>query len=233
MSKSYLIIGASTGIGFGLTRQLVNDGNHVYAVARNQRDLASLPNVTYIEYDVLSDETLKLDAEVLDGYAYCPGTINLKPFHRLKKQDFLNDFSLNVLGAIDILQMILPALKKGNNPSILLFSTVAAQQGMEFHTSVAASKGAIESIVRSLAAELAPGIRVNAVAPSITDTPLASRLLSNEEKKAASGKRHPLQRVGTVEDVANAGYFLLTDKSTWITGQILGIDGGMSTLRML
>ncbi len=233
MSKTFLVVGASTGIGLELTRLLVHEGHHVYAVARNPRELDGLDQVNYIPYDVLSDETFSFDLEVLDGYAYCPGTINLKPFHRLKKEDFLHDFCVNVLGGIQILQQVLPALKKGKHPSVVFFSTVAAQQGMGFHTSVAASKGAVEGLTKSLAAELAPSIRVNCVAPSVTDTPLAERLLATDEKKEASGKRHPLQRVGMPEDIANAAHFLLSEKSGWMTGQVLAVDGGMSTLRML
>lgn len=233
MVKTYLIIGASRGIGFQLTRNLSEEGNTVYAVARNERDLSGLSNVTFIPFDILSDESLSLDIDALDGFVYCPGTINLKPFHRLKKDDFLTDFNVNVLGAIPILQEILPALKKGTNPSIVFFSTVAVNQGMGFHSSVAASKGAIEGITKSLAAEFVPTIRVNCIAPSVTDTPLAERLLSNDEKKEASGKRHPLQRVGTKEDIANAAQFLLSEKSGWMTGQTLAVDGGMSSVRLL
>jgi NAD(P)-dependent dehydrogenase (short-subunit alcohol dehydrogenase family) len=233
MSKSYLIIGASSGIGLELTRQLTNEGNHVYAVARKERELSSLSNVTYIELDVLSAETFELDISVLDGFAYCPGTINLKPFHRLTKEDFLHDFEVNVYGAINMLQKALPSLKKGINSSIVLFSTVAVNQGMGFHSSIAASKGAVEGLTKSLAAELSPSIRVNCVAPSVTNTPLAERILSSPEKEEASAKRHPLQRVGTSKDIANAAHFLLSEKSGWITGQIVGVDGGLSTLRML
>ena len=232
MSKTYLIIGASTGIGLQLTKELSEEGHTVYAVARNQRALGEL-SVNYIPYDVLSDQNFEFDIEVLDGFVYSLGSINLKPFHRLKKQDFLDDFDINVLGSITVLQKILPALKKGDHPSVVFFSTVAAQQGMGFHASVAASKGAVEGLTKALAAEFAPTIRVNCIAPSVTDTPLAERLLSTDEKKDASGKRHPLQRVGTPEDIAHMAHFLLSEKSGWMTGQILAVDGGMSTLRML
>ncbi len=127
---------------------------------------------------------------------------------------------------------MLPLLKAAGNSAIVLFSTVAVKQGMPFHTSVAMAKGALEGLTRSLAAELAPKIRVNAVAPSITDTPLASRILNNEEKKQSSGDRHPLKRVGEASDIAQAASYLLTDESSWISGQILHVDGGMSSLRI-
>ncbi|MEP1097622.1 MAG: SDR family oxidoreductase [Cyclobacteriaceae bacterium] len=233
MSKSYLVVGASTGIGLELTKQLTGTGNKVYAVARTQGELANVQATTFISFDVLSDEVFEFDIEVLDGFVYCPGTINLKPFHRLKKEDFLYDFSVNVLGAVKMLQHVLPALKKGKDPSVLFFSTVAVQPGMGFHTSVAASKGVVEGLVRSLAAELAPAIRVNCIAPSVTDTQLAARLLSSDEKRKVSGKRHPMQRIGSSTDIANAAEFLLSDKAGWITGQILAADGGLSTLRTL
>ncbi len=233
MSKTFLVVGASTGIGFQLTKNLSEEGNTVYAIARNERELSSLPNVSFIPFDVLSDESFAVDIDTLDGFVYCPGTINLKPFHRLKKEDFIADFNVNVLGSIPILQQVLPALKKGTDPSIIFFSTVAVGQGMGFHSSIAASKGAIEGLTKSLAAEFAPAIRVNCIAPSVTDTPLAERLLSSDEKKEASGKRHPLQRVGSPEDIAQTAQFLLSGKSGWMTGQILSVDGGMSSVRLL
>ncbi len=233
MAKTYLIIGASSGIGFQIAKTLSEDGNIVYAVARKERELSTLSNTTFVPFNVVSDESFSLDLDSLDGFAYCPGTINLKPFHRLSKDDFLSDFNVNVLGSISILQSILPALKRGSNPSIVFFSTVAVSQGMGFHSSIAASKGAVEGLTKSLAAEFAPIIRVNCIAPSITDTSLAERLLSSEEKKLASGKKHPIQRVGNVEDMANMAQFLLSEKSGWITGQVLSVDGGMSSVRML
>ncbi|MEQ9404908.1 MAG: SDR family oxidoreductase [Cyclobacteriaceae bacterium] len=230
---NYLIVGGSSGIGFQLVKTLSAEGHSVTVISRTIGGLEGIENVSHIGYDVRSEETLSLDTDTLDGFVYGPGTINLKPFHRLKREDFLEDFEVNVPGGVHILQQVLPALKKGNNSGVVFFSTVAVQQGMGFHSSVAASKGAVEGLTRSLAAELAPLVRVNCIAPSVTDTPLAERLLSSDEKKEASGKRHPLQRVGSPDDIANAAHFLLSKKSTWITGQVLAVDGGMSTLRML
>ena len=171
--------------------------------------------------------------EELDGLAYCPGSINLKPFKSLKEQDYIDDFKINALGSVKVINQYLPNLKKVEKSSIVLFSTVAVQTGMPYHASIAMAKGAVEGLTRSLAAEFAPKIRVNAIAPSLTDTPMASKLLSNEEKKETSAKRHPLNSVGKAEEIANAAYFLLTDQSNWVTGQIFHIDGGMSSLRLL
>jgi len=156
----------------------------------------------------------------------------LKPFHRLKDTDFMADFKVNTLGAIKCIQAALPALKKGENPGIVLFSTVAVSLGMGFHSSVAASKGAIEGLTKSLAAEFAPHIRVNCIAPSAVDTPLASRILSTEEKKQASAKRHPLNKYGMPTDIAPMAAFLVSREASWMTGQVIGIDGGMSSVKM-
>lgn len=162
---------------------------------------------------------------------YCPGSINLLPFKRIKQEAFLSDFNLQVLGAIKVLQKALPALRKSANPSIVLFSTVAVQSGFNFHAQVAVSKGAIEGLTKSLAAEFAPKIRVNAIAPSLTDTPLANKLLNTPQKKEANANRHPLKRIGTVADIAQAANFLLSENASWITGQIIHVDGGMSTIK--
>ena len=233
MAKKYLVAGGSSGIGFELVKQLTEAGNEVIAVSRNPGELLSLPHVKHIPYDVKNNEALSLKEEQIDGIAYCPGTIHLKPFHGLKPEDFQEDFEINVKGAVKIIQSALKMLKKSDHASIVLFSTVAVQQGMPFHASVAASKGAIEGLTRALAAELAPKIRVNCIAPSITDTPLASRILSSDEKKKASAKRHALDRIGSASEVARMASFLLSDQSGWMTGQVIGLDGGMSAIRPL
>ncbi|WP_419658064.1 short chain dehydrogenase/reductase [Desulfosarcina variabilis str. Montpellier] len=163
---------------------------------------------------------------------YCPGSIRLRPFHRLKRDDFLADLEINLLGAINAIQACLPGLKRATEPSsIVLFSTVAVETGMPFHASIASAKGAIERLTRSLAAELAPKIRVNAIAPSLTDTNLAKTLLSDDGKRSAAAARHPLKRFGSAADIAAAATFLLEDSSSWISGQILAVDGGMGALR--
>jgi NAD(P)-dependent dehydrogenase (short-subunit alcohol dehydrogenase family) len=163
---------------------------------------------------------------------YCPGSVVLKPFARIKAEDFAADYQLQVIGAVKILQTCMPKMKNAGNASVVLFSTVAVQTGFNFHSLVASSKGAVEGLTRALAAELAPRIRINCIAPSITDTPLASALLSSQEKREANAQRHPLKKIGRPEDLANLAAFLLSEKSSWITGQILHADGGMSSLKV-
>lgn len=228
--KSFLIVGASTGIGFSLAQSLIEAGANVFTASRTQ---PSLPSI-HIIWDAENPDSQVFSSlpNIIDGLAYCPGTINLKPFNRFTSEDFQKDFQINVLGAVNVIQAVLPKLKAAGNASVVLFSTVAVQTGMGFHASVAASKGAIEGLTRSLAAEYAASkIRFNAIAPSLTDTPLAKMLLSSPEKIDASNKRHPLGRVGTSADIASAAKFLLSGEGSWITGQILHIDGGMGNLK--
>jgi NAD(P)-dependent dehydrogenase (short-subunit alcohol dehydrogenase family) len=169
----------------------------------------------------------------LDGVVYCPGSIRLRPLARLTEEEFVEDFQLNLLGAVKVIQGCRKALRKAEaGASIVLFSTVAVQTGMPFHASVASAKGAVEGLTRSLAAELAPHIRVNAVAPSMTDTPLAAALLADDAKRKAAADRHPLKRVGSPEDIASVAVFLLGEESSWITGQVVGVDGGMGPIRL-
>ncbi len=231
--KKYLIVGAGSGIGLETTKQLLDEGHEVYAITRQPENLEGTDKLHTITVDFLSDEW-KADElpEVLDGLVYCPGTINLKPIRGLKPADFRHDFEVNVVGAVKVIQAALKALKASGNASVVLFSTVAVAQGMPFHASVAAAKGAVEGLARSLAAELSPNIRVNVVAPSLTNTPLAARLLSSDEKLEASAKRHPLQRIGQPKDMAAITAFLLSDKASWITGQVIGVDGGLSRVRV-
>ncbi len=229
--KNYLIIGGSSGIGQSLTQGLAQSGHQVFATF-NQHTQNSSQNIHYSYLNVM-EETLDLDflPEQLHGVAYCPGSINLKPFSRIKPNSFLEDYQLQVLGAIKVLQAVWPKLKKTASSSVVLFSTVAVQLGFNFHSQVAASKGAIEGLTRSLAAEWAPSIRVNAIAPSLTDTPLAAKLLSTDEKKEANAQRHPLKKIGSPEDIAEMAAFLLSEKSSWMTGQVLHLDGGMSKVK--
>jgi NAD(P)-dependent dehydrogenase (short-subunit alcohol dehydrogenase family) len=229
--SNFLIIGGSTGIGAALAKEL-STTHKVYATY-NAHEVSNTQNITYTKYDVLNDEFAIADLpEELHGVAYCPGAINLKPFARIKPEDFMNDYQLQVIGAVKVIQAILPNLKKSGGASIVLFSTVAVQTGFNFHTVVSSSKGAIEGLTRALAAEFAPTIRVNAIAPSITNTPLASALLNTEDKIQANAQRHPLKAIGAAEDIASLAAHLLSDKAKWITGQIFTIDGGMSALRV-
>ncbi|MCI0495952.1 SDR family oxidoreductase [candidate division KSB1 bacterium] len=232
--RNFLIVGGSSGIGLAITRQLVEQGHDVFVGSRSAGSIPAMNNVHHFQFDVLSDE-IPLDKlpESLHGVVYCPGTINLRPFRQLKEEDFVTDFRINLLGAVKTIQTVLSNLKKAEETaSIVLFSTVAVQTGMAFHASIASAKGAVEGLTRSLAAELAPKIRVNCIAPSLTNTPLAARLLANEEKQKATADRHPLKRFGEPRDIANLACFLLNEESSWITGQILHVDGGMSSVKM-
>jgi 3-oxoacyl-[acyl-carrier protein] reductase len=233
MSKNIVIVGASSGIGLETAKSLLAKGYYVFSASRTQPDLAEITHLTWDAQNPDSTVFATLPEEI-HGIIYCPGTINLKPFHRLSLEDFKNDFQINVLGAVSVIQAVLPKLKKSDGASIILFSTVAAKLGMGFHASIAASKGAVEGLTLSLAAELSANkIRVNCIAPSLTDTPLAKNLLSTDEKKEASNKRHPIGRFGTSADIANITTFLISDEASWITGQILGVDGGMGSIKMM
>jgi NAD(P)-dependent dehydrogenase (short-subunit alcohol dehydrogenase family) len=231
--KNILVIGGSSGIGLALVKQLHSAGAKVFNASRHAS--TDWPTgVTHIELDVLGDVGV-LGAQLpeqLNGLVYCVGSINLKPFHRLTKNDFLNDYMLNVVGAAEVVQQALKSLKSAPEAGVVLFSTVAAKTGLGFHASIAAAKSGVEGLALSLAAELAPShIRVNVIAPSLTDTPLATALLNTPEKRDASAKRHPLGKFGTADDIASAAKFLLSDESNWMTGQVIGIDGGLGKLR--
>lgn len=230
--KNFLIIGGSSGIGKAIANNLADLGHRVFATFNKTTEQLHKDNISYYPIDVL-DEMLDFSfiPATLDGLVYCPGSINLKPFHRISPADFAHDFQLQVNGAVKTLQAVLPNLKLADNPSILFFSTVAVQTGFTFHSQVAASKGAIEGLTRALAAELAPKIRVNAIAPSITDTPLAFKLLADDAKREANAQRHALKKIGKVEDLSEMASFLLSDKALWITGQVFNVDGGMSKVR--
>lgn len=223
--KNIVIIGGNSGIGKALADQLSEAGANLFLYSKSGSGTNALDVST--DFDQIPDLP-----EVIDGLVYCPGTISLKPFHRIAISDFQNEMDVNFFGAVRVLQSCLKGLKKSGSASVVLFSTVAVQTGMGFHAGIASAKGAVEGLTRSLAAEWAPSkIRVNTIAPSLTDTPLASNLLSTPEKKEASDKRHPLGRIGTSEDIANAASYLLSESSSWMTGQILHLDGGMSSLK--
>lgn len=229
---NYLIIGASSGIGRSLALELSNFGHQVFGTyAKNPIESSAILNYNYLN---ILDEKLDFSflPETLDGFVFCPGSINLKPFERIKAEDFIQDFKLQVIGAIKCIQAVLPKLQQSKQASIVLFSTVAVQTGLLFHTQIAASKGAIEGLVRSLAAEFSPKIRVNGIAPSLTDTPLAATLLNTDQKREANAQRHPLKKIGMPSDIANMASFLLSPNSGFITGQIFAVDGGMSSIRL-
>lgn len=229
MKKNILVIGGSQGIGFSLINLLKNDYN-LFVASRTVQQL-STGNITHIKFDVLNDD-LETDLlpESLDGFVYCPGSINLKPFKMMSLDTFEKDMQINFFGMVRVLKGIVSKLS--NESSLVFFSTIAVASGMPFHTSVAAAKGALEGFVKSFAAEHAPKIRANVIAPSLVDTPLSSRLLSSDKKRAQMEERHPLKKIGSPNDIAAMAKFLLGDESKWITGQVIGVDGGLSTLNI-
>lgn len=231
MKKNILLVGGSKGIGLATVKLIANDHN-LYVLSRTAEGLENLA-VSHQKFDATQNEISDLDLpDIIDGLVYFPGSINLRPFHMLKAGVFREDMEINFFSLIKIVQHILPNLKRSEKASLVFFSTVAVKVGMPFHTSVAAAKGAIEGFAKALAAELAPQIRVNVIAPSLTNTTLAGKLLSSEEKMAKMGERHPLKRVGESGDIANMVEFLLSEKSSWMTGQVLGMDGGLSTINL-
>ena len=234
-NKNMLIIGGSSGIGLDLVQYLSAQRANVFTASRS-RSAFWPESIHYMEIDVLNSNAALSSflPDKLDGLVYCVGSINLKPFARLSENDFIDDFKLNVIGAVSCIQQSLNALKNSSSASIVLISSVAARTGLGFHASIAASKSAIEGLAVSLAAELCTSqIRVNVVAPSLTDTPLASKLLNTAEKMEASAKRHPLGKYGTARDISAAIAFLLSDDSSWITGQVIPVNGGIGNLKTL
>ncbi len=232
--KNFIVVGGSSGFGFKLTQNLIGESN-VFVISRSHSKEVTELGAKHIVSDakLIDQADLTSLPDEIHGLVYCPGSINLRPFTRLKPDDFREDFEQNVIGAIKTIQAVLPRIKKAKGGSIVLFSTVAAKLGMPFHSSIATSKAAIEGLAKSLAAELAQSdIRVNVIAPSLTDTALAQGLLSTPEKRDAAGKRHPLKRVGTPDDMAYMVETLLDDRSSWITGQVIGVDGGMGSLKL-
>ncbi len=224
-----IVIGGSKGIGNAIITALHSSYDEVVNISRTTPE-QTYNNLIHYNCDVINDELPDIDAA--DGLVYCPGSINLKPFKRLSIEDFKNDFEINVLGAVKAIQKYLPALKNGQNPSIVLFSTVAAKLGMPFHASVAASKSAVEGLTKSLGAELAPNIRVNAIAPTVTDTQLASKLLRNERMIENMNERHPLKKYLQPQEVADMAAFLLSNKAASLSGQIFEMDCGIVSFKI-
>jgi 3-oxoacyl-[acyl-carrier protein] reductase len=229
--KTYLIVGGTSGIGLETTK-LLSKNDLVIVLSRAKRNLDGFNNVEFYSTDVTKpvDEFPNIDSAI-NGLVYCPGTINLKPLKSLKIEDFQNDFEVNLLGAVKVINKYFNNLKSSERSSIVLFSTVAVQTGMPYHSSIASAKGAVEGLTRSLAAEFAPTIRVNCIAPSITNTPLAEKLLNNESKRKASEDRHPLKRIGDAEEIAKTVLYLLSESANFITGQIIKVDGGISSIK--
>ncbi len=218
MSKHILIIGGNSGIGEKLKHLLEQEGHKVTSASRSDGGL-----------DVTEESPNFPETEgPVDGVAYCPGSILLKPFRGLKMQNFQDDIAVNYLGAVKTIQHYQKALAE--NSSIVFFSTVAVTKGMPFHASIAGAKGAVEGLTRSLAAELSPKVRVNCIAPSLTDTPLAEKLLRNDKLRENAAQRHPLKSFGQAEDIAQMAHFLLSDRSKWMTGQVVHVYGGMGAI---
>ncbi|MBT8245163.1 MAG: SDR family oxidoreductase [Winogradskyella sp.] len=224
----YLIVGGSKGIGNAIVNTLLVN-HEVINISRSQPE-NSHNNLTHYNCDVINDELPEI--ENADGLVYCPGSINLKPINRLSIDDFKNDFEINVLGAVKTIQKYLPILKNGTNPSVVFFSTVASDMGMPFHSSVAASKSAVEGLTKSLGAELAPTVRVNAIAPTVTDTELASKLLRNDRMVENMKERHPLKKYLQPQEVADMATFLLSDKAASLSGQVFKMDCGITSLKI-
>ncbi|MEJ8802754.1 SDR family NAD(P)-dependent oxidoreductase [Pontibacter sp. H249] len=235
-NKIILVVGASSGIGLTIAQALIKAGAEVITASRHVSDELKQLGTKHIPLDVLQldNELQEQLPNKLHGLIYCPGSIRLKPFERLPLEDFRKDLELNVLGAIQVIKAAVPLLKKAEGASVVLFSTVAAKLGMPFHTSIATAKAAVEGLTVSLAAEYASAnIRFNALSLSLTDTPLAGQLLNTPEKSETAAKRHPLGRIGKTQDAAEAALYLLSDASSWMTGQILHLDGGMSSVKLL
>jgi len=229
--KHFLFCGASSKIAEQLCSTLSTEGHQITGISTREQSTANYSS--HYKVNAYKSNELPSISEKIDGIVYFPGTIQLKPFLRMTENDFLNDLHINTLGAVNCIQKYMPNLKDSEHASIVLISTVAVQIGMPFHSSISMAKGAIEGLTKSLAAEFAPKIRVNAVAPSLTDTPLGERFINTAEKLENSKKRNPLNKIGNAEDIANAIHFLLSDKSSWITGQIIHVDGGMNNIKLI
>ncbi len=228
--KEILILGASSGIGLSLTNKLLDSGHRVFATYCKKKIHISHPNLITSFFDTQNSNSFEFDLpEKLDGFVYCPGTINLKPFRSLKQDDFKLDFDVNVLGFIKSLQLLLKPLKKSNLSSVIGFSSVCAQSGFDFHASTATSKAALEGLFTSLAKEYAPKILFNIIAPSIIKSPLSEHLLNTEDKIERIATTHPIPRIGQPNDIASLAYHILIE-SSWMTGQIIKVDGGKSKL---
>ena len=226
--KNIVIIGGSKGIGSAILLQQL-ESNMVYNISRNSTDITH-PNLKHYSLDVLQEALPEI--ENIDTLIYCPGSINLKPIGSLSIDDFRNDFEINVIGAVKTIQKYLPVLKKGTNPSIILFSTVAAKLGMPFHASIATAKAGVEGLVKSLGAELASVVRINAIAPTITETSLAAGILRNDRMKENMVERHPMKGYLKPEEVASMANYLISDQAKSISGQVFEMDYGIVTFKI-
>lgn len=231
MKRTIVVIGGSSGIGLSILEECLATGDVVFNFSRTKPEIKHV-NLKHRSLDVLNfDKETFEDVNQIDGVFYCPGTINLKPFQSLKEKDVWHDLEINVLGAFKVLQVLMS--KMNYNSSVLVFSSVAVQTGLKYHASVSMAKGALEGLVRALAAECAPKVRVNAFSLSLTNTPLASKFTGSDEKIKTAEKRHPLQRIGDAREIAKMAKHFSSNEAAWITGQVLQIDGGISTIKEL
>ena len=226
--KTYIVVGGSKGIGNAIVQNLLQN-NKVINISRTQPKYTH-NNLTHYDCDILTDDLPEI--EHADGLVYCPGSINLKPIKRLSLEDFRNDYEINVIGAVKSIQQYIKALKNGDDPSIVLFSTVAAKLGMPFHASIAAAKSGVEGLVKSLGAEMATSLRINAIAPTVTNTELASKLLRNDKMIESIAERHPMKKFLQPEDVAGMAEFLLSKKAASISGQVFEMDCGIVSFKI-
>jgi 3-oxoacyl-[acyl-carrier protein] reductase len=226
--RNIVIIGGSKGIGSAILLQQLQN-NNVYNISRTAPDITH-PNLIHYPISILEDDLPEIEA--VDVLIYCPGSITLKPIMSLNLNDFRNDFEINVIGAVKAIQKYLPALKKGNNPSIVLFSTVAAKLGMPFHASIAAAKAGVEGLVKSLGAELASVVRVNAIAPTITETSLSANILRNDRMKENMIERHPMKNYLKPSEVAEMANYLISENAKSISGQVFEMDYGIVSFKL-
>ena len=235
MEPKYLIFGATGSIGSNLAKELCNAKQNIHLVARNEEEVKSLSEklkCTYSVADVLEDnfiEKVKSEISEIKGIAYCVGSIDLKPLKVVKEEDFEKCMKLNLYSAVKAIKAYQDSLKK-NKGSIILFSSVAAQRGFPNHSIIASAKAAVKGLAISLAAEFAPNIRVNCIAPSLTNSKISQPLLKNNIMAEGIAKAHPMKRIGEGKDIAAMAKFLLTEDSSWITGQVIGVDGGRSSI---
>jgi 3-oxoacyl-[acyl-carrier protein] reductase len=226
--RNVVIIGGSKGIGSAILLQQLQN-NKVYNISRTAPDITH-PNLIHYPISILEDDLPEI--ENADVLIYCPGSITLKPILSLNLDDFRNDFEINVIGAVKAIQKYLPALKKGNNPSIVLFSTVAAKLGMPFHASIATAKAGIEGLVKSLGAELASVVRINAIAPTITETSLSANILRNDRMKENMMERHPMKSYLKPNEVAEMANYLISENAKSISGQVFEMDYGIVSFKL-
>ncbi len=232
MNKTYLMIGGNSGIGEACLRRIIEQNHRLITVTRTELKSANVSLHTALKADASTTlPDIEDYTQSLDGVIYCPGTISLKPFTSTLIENFRNDFEINVIGLVNTLQCSLPLLKNSPKASVVAFSTIASKLGMPYHSSIATSKCAVEGLIRTLAAEYASNnIRFNAIAPSIVDTPLAARILTNNQKKEEIARKHPLKKIGSADDIASLTMYLLSEDSSWITGQVIHSDGGLSSI---